>query len=88
MFGYVKPDIRELKVKEYDAYRAIYCGICKSTGRSLGQAARLALTYDAVFLAAARMLAAGVSPDLIRLSCGIENADDLIEDIAQALNKI
>ena len=63
-FGYVKPDIAELKVKEYDAYRAVYCGICKSTGRSLGQAARLALTYDAVFLAAARMLAAGVSPSI------------------------
>lgn len=28
---------------------------------------------------------AGVAPDLIRLSVGIENADDLIEDIEQAL---
>ena len=32
--------------------------------------------------------AAGVSPDLIRLSCGIENADDLIEDIERALAAI
>ncbi len=31
------------------------------------------------------LIAAGVSPDLIRLSCGIENADDLIDDIKQAL---
>ena len=31
---------------------------------------------------------AGVSPDLIRLSCGIENADDLIADIEQALSKV
>lgn len=31
------------------------------------------------------LLAAGVSPDLVRLSCGLENKDDLIEDIAQAL---
>ena len=31
---------------------------------------------------------AGVSPDLIRLSCGIENADDLIADIDQALAAI
>ena len=29
--------------------------------------------------------AAGVSPDLVRLSVGLESADDLIEDIAQAL---
>ncbi|MBQ1302100.1 MAG: O-acetylhomoserine aminocarboxypropyltransferase/cysteine synthase [Firmicutes bacterium] len=34
------------------------------------------------------LLAAGVSPDLIRYSCGIENADDLIEDLDQALNAI
>ena len=34
------------------------------------------------------LIAAGVSPDLVRLSCGIENADDLIEDIAQALARI
>ena len=32
--------------------------------------------------------AAGVSPDLIRFSCGIEDADDLIADIKQALDKI
>ncbi len=32
--------------------------------------------------------AAGVSPDLIRYSCGIENADDLIEDLDQALRAI
>ena len=34
------------------------------------------------------LLRAGVSPDLVRLSCGIENVDDLLEDIDQALNKI
>lgn len=32
--------------------------------------------------------AAGVAPDMIRLSIGIENAEDLIEDIEQALNKV
>ncbi len=32
--------------------------------------------------------AAGVSPDLIRYSCGIENADDLIEDLNEALSSI
>ena len=34
------------------------------------------------------LLAAGVSPDLIRYSCGLENADDLIADLAQALEKL
>jgi len=31
------------------------------------------------------LIAAGVSPDLVRLSCGIEDAEDLINDLKQAL---
>lgn len=34
------------------------------------------------------LAAAGVSPDLIRLSCGLENTDDLLADIAQALDTL
>lgn len=35
-----------------------------------------------------QLLAGGVSPDLVRFSVGIENADDIIEDIEQALSNI
>lgn len=34
----------------------------------------------------AELTAAGVSPDLVRLSCGIESSDDLIADIKNALD--
>ena len=34
------------------------------------------------------LIAAGVGPDLVRFSCGLENSEDLIEDIKQALDKI
>ena len=34
------------------------------------------------------LVAAGVGPDLVRYSCGIENAQDLIDDIKQALDAI
>ncbi|WP_352401200.1 PLP-dependent transferase [Anaerotignum sp.] len=34
------------------------------------------------------LIAAGISGDLVRFSCGLENAQDLIEDIAQALESI
>lgn len=34
-----------------------------------------------------QLIAAGVQPDLIRFSVGIEDADDIIADIEQALNK-
>ena len=33
-----------------------------------------------------QLLEAGIRPDLIRFSVGIENADDIIADIEQALN--
>ena len=34
-----------------------------------------------------QLLEAGVAPDLIRLSVGLENADDLIDDLKQAFDK-
>jgi O-acetylhomoserine (thiol)-lyase len=34
------------------------------------------------------LAAAGVAPDLVRMSCGLEDAEDLIHDIEQALEKI
>ena len=33
----------------------------------------------------AELAAAGITPDLVRLSCGLEDAEDLIADLAQAL---
>lgn len=36
----------------------------------------------------AELAAAGVPANLVRFSCGLENSQDLIEDIAQALEKI
>lgn len=50
MFGYIFPDKPELKVKEYELFKAYYCGLCKSIGGSCGQVARFALNYDSSFL--------------------------------------
>jgi len=36
----------------------------------------------------AQLIAAGIAPNLVRLSVGIENADDLIADLAQALETV
>jgi O-acetylhomoserine (thiol)-lyase len=36
----------------------------------------------------AELAAAGIRPDFIRLSVGIENAEDLLEDLAQAFDRI
>lgn len=54
MFGYVKPYIPELKVKEYDCYKAFYCGLCRAMGKCTGKCSGCTLSYDFVFLAAVR----------------------------------
>mgnify|MGYP001152181889 CR=1 FL=1 len=52
MFGYVKPDLPYLYLKDDKLYKALYCGVCKSIGKTCGQKARLSLTYDIAFLSA------------------------------------
>jgi hypothetical protein len=41
----------ELKVREFEAFRACYCGLCHALGGSYGAVARLILNFDFVFLA-------------------------------------
>ncbi|MBE6587352.1 MAG: hypothetical protein E7647_02925 [Ruminococcaceae bacterium] len=56
MFGYIKPFVPDLRVREHELYRAIYCGLCRSMGRCTGCASRLTLSYDFAFLAAVRLV--------------------------------
>ncbi len=56
MFGYVKPKKEELLVREYEFYRATYCGICRAMKRHTGVLSNVTLSYDSVFLALVRML--------------------------------
>ncbi len=51
MLGYIVADKPELRMKEYQAYRSYYCGICKRTGERSGALPRFALSYDFAFLA-------------------------------------
>jgi len=51
LFGYILPYKPELKIKEYETYRAYYCGVCKSIKDRHGNIPRLSLTYDSAFLA-------------------------------------
>ena len=56
MFGYVKPYPPNLLVREYDYYRAAYCGLCRATRRHTGQCTAFSLSYDVLLLALVRML--------------------------------
>ncbi len=46
----------ELLVREYDFYRAAYCGVCRSMRKRTGFFSSFSLSYDIVFLALCRML--------------------------------
>lgn len=49
MFGYVKLYKPELKIKDYEAYKAVYCSLCKAIGKEYGVFARAFLSYDLTF---------------------------------------
>ena len=55
MFGYVQPAKGQLRVCEYELYKAVYCGLCKQLGRRYGPFSRLSLSYDFTFLALLQM---------------------------------
>ena len=46
MFGYININKGELKVKEFERYRAYYCGLCHALQARHGLPARLTLNYD------------------------------------------
>ena len=51
MFGYVKAYKPELRVWELETYKAVYCSLCRSLGKTYGVLTRFTLSYDFVFLA-------------------------------------
>ncbi len=64
MFGYIKTYKPEMKIREFDAYKAVYCSLCKQLRKDYGFFARFTLNYDYTFLAMIRM-AALQSPALV-----------------------
>ncbi len=51
MFGYIRIGKPELKVKEYEMYKAVYCSLCRQLGKEYGFFTRFTLSYDFTFLA-------------------------------------
>ena len=63
MFGYVRPFKPEMKVRDFESFRAMYCGLCHTLKTRYGFGSRMLLSYDMCFVA---LLMAGVT------SCGIK----------------
>lgn len=51
MFGYIVVHKPELKIREYEAYQASYCGLCQSLRRRHGKMGQMTLSFDMTFLA-------------------------------------
>ena len=58
MLGYVRAFKPELKLREYEIYRGVYCSLCKALGRRYSPLAQLFLSYDFAFAALLRLAAA------------------------------
>ena len=50
MFGYIQPLVPELKVKEHEAFKGYYCGLCKTIKENYSNTARFMLSYDCAVL--------------------------------------
>lgn len=50
MFGYICINQPELKVKDYEAYRGYYCGLCHELKKRYGRIGQMLLSYDMTFL--------------------------------------
>ncbi len=64
MFGYIKPYIPELKVKQHILYKAYYCGLCKRQKKLTGFLSPFTLSYDFVMLALVRSALLGEIPEI------------------------
>ena len=55
MTGYIKAFKPELKIKDYETYRGVYCSVCKALGRLYSPIAQLLLSFDFTFLSIVRL---------------------------------
>ena len=71
MFGYVRPFIPNLRVKEYELYKSVYCGLCRSMKTHTGNVSRLTLSYDMTFFALVRMVLCGTDFGIRKRRCAV-----------------
>ncbi|MDS0524455.1 DUF5685 family protein [Clostridium sp. SHJSY1] len=64
MFGYVVPLKSELKIREFNQFKAYYCGLCFSIKKHFGNIPRMTLNYDMTFLS---LLLDGLNPEKVKV---------------------
>ncbi len=90
MLGYVRAYKPEMKFKDYEIYKGVYCTLCKSLGKRYGVLSRFILSYDLTFFALVRMAVRSVCPAFKASHCTFNPAKKCLdcnrdnEDIAYA----
>lgn len=69
MFGYIKPLSAELLLKEYELYKAVYCGLCRTGGKTVSRFTRFLLSYDFTALATLRLALTENDPRVEKRRC-------------------
>ncbi len=71
MFGYVVVKKEEMKVKEYDTYKAVYCSLCRRMHKDYGFFSKFTLSYDFTFAALLYLSQNGGCKEFERKSCQV-----------------
>ena len=69
LFGYVRAYKPEMRVKEFEMYKAIYCSLCKKLGKTYGILSRFTLNYDFTFLCLLELSLSEKPCELCRKGC-------------------
>lgn len=69
MFGYVTAYKPELKIKDYEAYKGVYCSLCKEMGKEYGVLSRFLLSYDGAFYVLYKLGADNIETDAQKSRC-------------------
>lgn len=69
MFGYVTTYKPELKIKEFEAYKGVYCTLCKAMGKEYGLLSRFLLSYDGAFYVIYKMALSDNHINAIKSRC-------------------
>lgn len=69
MFGYIRPCKPQLKVCEFDTFKAIYCGLCKELSHTFGPFSSLTLSYDFTFAATVSLALSDQCSGFKKCSC-------------------
>lgn len=69
VFGYIRIYKPQLRICEYETYRAVYCTLCRTLGKEMGIPARLLLNYDYTFMAILMIALGDKTPCIVPGRC-------------------